>query len=334
MKRKFLIPFILVDIVVLLVVAYFGIGYVLYNKLTDIKGACPNASKVNTPANFVDTTHYWRDDFDYTPYFMPNYENVRINSRQEGIELEGWYIPADADLASQPAPTVIVVHGLRGCMYSMTELTPAGMLSHAGFNVLLIDMRDVVGSTYEDGRSAIGNEEFMDVLGAWNWLRSEKQIPAAKIGIVGNSLGAATALIAFSQEPQVAAVFVDSPFDNLPQIIREELELNNYPQFLEPAGIIMAKVVAGDDLLAHNPYEAITKSNGRPVFILHGTADERINYRHTLQLQERAKEIGADNVTVWIIDGIGHVDAASTNTAEYQEKLITFFSNALGKPMP
>ena len=44
-------------------------------------------------------------------------------------------------------------------------LTPAGMLWRNGFNVLLIDLRDTGDSTFQDGRSTIGNEEHRDVLG-------------------------------------------------------------------------------------------------------------------------------------------------------------------------
>ena len=104
-----------------------------------------------------------------------------------------------------------------------------------------------------------GNEEYLDVLGGWDWLVNEKGIPPERIGMVGNSLGAATTLIAFSQEPALATVFVDSPFDNLPRIIDDELERNSYPKFLTPGGILMARLVAGDNVVEHDPHEAIER---------------------------------------------------------------------------
>lgn len=315
MRKKVVVSLLALTLV--LAAAYLGVGYVLYNQLSDISGGCEN--RQNRPDNFVDRGGSWRDDFDYSVYFMPTYETVTFPSREDGIEVAGWYVEADAD-----APAVILVHGLGSCKYSHTVLTPAGMLHNAGFNVLMVDVRDAGDSTFEDGRSAVGNEEYQDVLGAWDWLVEEKSIPPERIGLMGESLGAATALIAFSQEPRLAAVFVDSPFDNLPQIIREELARNDYPTFLMPGGILMARLVAGDDVLAHDPNEAVEQANGRPVFVVHGTGDSRINVRHSYQLQEQAEAVGAD-ATFWFPENVEHVQTASAHTAEYEERLVAFF---------
>lgn len=307
--------------ITLLAVVYLGVSYVLYDRLANIEAGC--STRQNRPDHFSDNIGYWPTGFDFSPYYMGSYEEVRFASRQEGIEISAWYVEADPN-----APAVIITHGKESCKYSFTELTPAGMLWHNGFNVLLIDVRDAGDSTHEDGRSAIGNEEYQDVLGAWDWLIAEKGIPAERIGLLGNSLGAATTLIAFSQEPRVAAAFVDSPFDDLRQIIGEELDRYNLPHFLMPGGLWMARLISGDDLLAHNPSDAVRLAGDRPIYIVHGTADQRINVEHSRQLGALAEETGA-NVTVWIVEGVDHVMAAATNSAEYQERLVAFFTAAL-----
>ena len=187
------------------------------------------------------------------------------------------------------------------------------------FSVLVIDVRDAGDSDYEDGLSAIGNEEYLDVLGAFDWLQREKGHTADQIGVLGNSLGAATALIAFAQEPELAAAFVDSPFDNLPQIIREELDREGYPQFLYRSGLIAARL-RGDDINFNNPHDAIDKADGRPIFITHGTGDTRIGVHHTYQLQERAEEQGAD-IEVWIVEDLDHVKAIGQAADEYESPI-------------
>jgi dipeptidyl aminopeptidase/acylaminoacyl peptidase len=320
MRRK--ITFILFTSGVLLIGAYLAVSYILYDELTNIEDGCQNHPP-NRPDNFTDRSNSWREDFDYAAYFMPDYEAVRFPSREEEINIAGWYVETAPD-----APAVIIVHGLGSCKNNHTVLVPAGMLAKADFNVLMLDMRDVNESDYEDGRFAVGNEEYLDVLGGWDWLVNEKGIPPNRIGMVGNSLGAATVLIAFSQEPQVTAVFVDSPFDNLPQIIDEELDRNNYPHFLTPGGILMARLVAGDNVVAHNPYEAIERANGRSLYVVHGTVDSRISVQHSYQLQERSQTLRA-NVTFWFPEGIEHVDAASAATAEYEARLVSFFRENL-----
>lgn len=318
------IGFLVFIVVLLLGGGYLAVSYVLYDTLANIEDGC-QSPLANRPDNFTDPGSFWRSDFDYAAYFMPDYEAVRFPSREAAFTIAGWYVEAAPD-----APAVIVVHGLGACKNSHTVLVPAGMLHNAGFNVLMLDMRDVNESDYEDGRFALGNEEYLDVLGGWDWLVNEKNIPPEHIGLVGNSLGAATVLIAFAQEPQVAAVFVDSPFENLPQIINEELDRNRYPHFLTPGGILMARLVAGDDVLAHNPYEAVEQANGRPLYVVHGTADTRINVRHSYQLQERAAAANA-SATFWFPAGVEHVQAASAMTDEYETRLISFFSESLGK---
>ncbi len=320
MKRKLIIGTII--LIVVAAAAYTAVSYVLYNQLTDIEGGCDKHA-ANKPDSFTDMAGYWPDGFDFTPYYISDYETVRFPSREEGFEIVGWYVET-----SPEAPAVLLVHGIGSCKNSHTILTPAGMLHNAGFNVLMIDVRDAGESSYEDGRSAIGNEEYLDALGGWDWLVNTKGFPPERVGILGNSLGAATALIAFSEEPDLAAIFVDSPFDNLPQIIQEELARNNYPVILTPGGIWMARLVAGDNITAHNPYEALEKANDRPIFILHGTADRRIDVQHSLQLQTRAEENGA-NATFWIVEGVDHVRAAADMPEAYAERLITFFSAAL-----
>ena len=99
---------IAIALVVLLVVAYFGMGYVIYDKLGNVKGSC-DEHLANRPDNFA-LHPEWPAGFDVTPYFMTGYEAVKFPSRDPGIEVAGWWIPASPP---DPAPrTVILVDGL------------------------------------------------------------------------------------------------------------------------------------------------------------------------------------------------------------------------------
>jgi fermentation-respiration switch protein FrsA (DUF1100 family) len=90
----------------------------------------------------------------------------------------------------------------------------------------------------------------------------------------------------------------------------------------------MARVVAGDNIMAHNPYEAVEMANGRPLAVVHGTADGRIHVRHSYQLQERALQVGA-NAVFWFPEGVDHIQAASVQTNEYEARLVSFFEESL-----
>lgn len=302
--------------------AYLFIGNQLYNTLSQVAPGCPTDAG-NTPANFI--VHSSRfGGFDTTPYRMPTFEEIRFPSRQAGINLVGWYVAAK----EASAPTVILTHGLGSCKHAHSVLIPAGMLHNAGFNVLMFDVRDHGFSDVEDGRTAIGNEEYLDLLGAWDWVQENKGARPENIGVFGVSLGAATTLAAFAEEPKVAAAFVDSPFADLSVVIMEELARNNYPTWLAPGGILAARLTSGDDLLAHSPMDAVRKDAGRPIFVVHGDADTRINQHHTLDLAALAGQTSA-NLTTWLPTGVGHVEAVLLLTDEYEQRLIQFFQASL-----
>ncbi|MEO5886272.1 MAG: alpha/beta fold hydrolase, partial [Anaerolineales bacterium] len=292
-----------------------------YDKLSKVTSGGGENSQ-NTPSSFIMNIEEW-PVFEVVPYFMPDFETVHFPSRQTGINLTGWFIAGQAD-----APTIILTHGLNSCKCDPRVLTVAGMLHRNGFNVLMYDMREHGESDIEDGRAAIGNEEYQDLLGAWDWLVDQKQFSPDHIGVYGQSLGAGTTLIAFGQEPRVAAAFVDSPYSDLPQIINEELARNNYPSFLAPGGIFMARMITGDNLTAFSPKDAVNNNAGRPIYMVHGTGDTRINVHHTRQLAELAAQTGA-NVTVWMPEGVGHVEAEFAFPDEYERRLVTFFLNSL-----
>jgi dipeptidyl aminopeptidase/acylaminoacyl peptidase len=263
------------------------------------------------------------EGFDTTPYFMPEPESVSFPGRDPGIEISGWYVSADP-----AAPAVVVVHGHSACKRDHGVLLPAGMLHRQGLSVLLIDLRDHGDSTFEDGRYAGGTEEYRDVLGAWDWLQTAKGLSADRIGLLGISLGAATVLIASGEEPGVAATWEDSSYADIEVAIRAELVRNHYPTILAPGGVLMARLLSGDDLASLSPIGAVRKIGARPLFITHGTADQRlsVDYAHDL---EEARRAAGGTVESWIVPGAGHTEAMLLQPDEYERRLVDFFNRTI-----
>jgi len=316
-KKLFWIP--LVSIVGLLLVVYFGGGYIVYDKLSSI-GPPDVEMMANNPSSFKGTDEE-NKTFDTKPYEVSSYETVAFPSRQTEIILRGWYLEVDRN-----APAVVITHGLRSAKNDAILLTAAGMLAHNGFNVLLYDIRNHGESDKDNGRVAAGNKEYKDVLGAWDYLVKVKGFSPERVGLYAISLGAGTSLMAFGQEPRAAALFVDSPFFNLPEIIKAELARNNYPTLLWTPTTLMARLT-GENLLAQDPADAINNDNGRPIYVVHGTADTRVSINQTYELESLARAKGA-NVTVWITDST-HVYSIFTHTSEYEQRLVGFFETNL-----
>lgn len=307
----------------LLIVGYVGAAVVIYNRLTEVEPRCGDTTVyANTPADFT-----LRDEVDPAPYFMPEHEDVRFPSRDDAIEIAAWYVPASTD--AENAPAVILVHGLGGCRRNPTILLAAGMLHRSGFNTLLIDLRDQGDSQIEDGRYAGGTEEYRDVLGAWDWLVSEKGIAPERIGLYGTSLGAATVLIAAGEEPQVAAVWEDSSYADLNVAAQAELARNGYPTFLASSADTVGRLISGDALGSFSPLEAVRKLDGRPIFITHGDADTRLSVQYAADLADAVRDSGG-TVDPWIVPGANHVEAIFLFPDEYEAKLAAFFAETLG----
>jgi dipeptidyl aminopeptidase/acylaminoacyl peptidase len=306
---------------------YLYAGLQVYDELSAVSGVCHPWDAADTPRSF---TVEGIDATELEPYFMPAPRDVEFRSRDTSIPdlvLRGWWIPG----ANEAGPTVILVHGRDSCRRDENILLPAGMLHRNGFGVLLIDQRDHGDSDDEDLRFAGGSEEYLDVLGAWDWLAAQG-VPATHIGILGMSFGAATTVIAGGEEPRVQAVWEDSAFGDISVAMQEYLVASGYPAFLEPGAVLMARVSSGDDLTAKSPLAEIPAYAGRSLAIVHGAADTTILVSHGERLYAAAQANGVNVGDYWIVPGAGHTRAVIDERAEYEPRLVRFFTDTLGAP--
>src|ERR1041384_2535118 len=112
------------------------------------------------------------------------FDDVTIPSF-DGTRLHGWWMRA-----SPRASTVVMLHGVKK---NRTDVLRAALtLRRAGFNTLMFDGR---GHGDSEGRYVTyGYFERRDVESAIDWLITEKQVDRDKIGLAGESMGAAIAL--------------------------------------------------------------------------------------------------------------------------------------------
>jgi dipeptidyl aminopeptidase/acylaminoacyl peptidase len=328
-RRRWLIAGMM--LLILLMVGYLGGGIFIYNQLTPVQAQCaaPNVQnyRVNSPASFI--ALFKGSEIDTSAWQMPDYETVTFPARGEpDIAISGWFIPAIDTESPAEQPVVIVVHGLRSCRRDATALIPAGMLAHSGFNVLLIDLRNHGDSTVQDGRTSVGIREYRDVLGAWDWLQAAKEFNPAAIGILGESLGAGTTAIAFGEEPRVQAVWLDSPYADMTEVVRAELARTGYPTFLASSAPLASQLTAGFNIFDKSPLLAMDHAANRAMFITHGKLDQRLSYTYSLDLINRIEASGGA-VERWILEDTDHVQALYMHADEYQAKLVAFFTASL-----
>ena len=295
--------------------AIFTVG--LYDRLTKVEADCGGSYGGQTPAQF-------RAPVAGAPYLMPDFEEVRFPSRDPAITIDAWWVPGP----TADAPAVVLAHGLHECKRATTVLFPAGMLRAHGFAVLMIDLRDEGASTVDTGRDAGGVGEAQDVLGAWDWLREVRGIPAARIGLFGVSLGAGAVLIAGGKEPQVAAVWEDSGYADLTEVLRHQVWSRGIPPIFADLALTYGRL-RGQEVTSPSPGEELRRFGGRPVAIVHGEQDGSVPIEQARRLIS-IDEAAGGHPAFWLVPDAGHTGAMGLHPAEYERRLVAFFSVALG----
>jgi hypothetical protein len=313
-------------ILLLALVAYFGIGYYVYDLFTTVHPGCGSVYMEDrrefTPASFKGI-YYPENNTDVQSYLVKDFQTVEFPARVDNNTISAWFIPS----TTPSDRAVIVVHGADMCRRNTNVLLPAGMLANNGFNVLSIDLRSHGDSQVVGSRLTAGVTEYRDVLGAFDWLRN-KGYAAGKIGVLGVSMGGATAINAFGEEPTISAIWSDSAYADIPTVLKDQLALNGMPLFLSDAVLIVARLNGTNlDMDVVSPIRSIQKFNGRPVAIVHGSKDDWVNVNSAYRLYNATGK----TADLWVTDGTRHVEGMFVYPGEYEKRLIAFFSKALGK---
>jgi dienelactone hydrolase len=320
-------------VVVLVALVYGTASFFVYDQLGKAPRACWPEDVANTPDNFPVPSPFPQDRV--ADYQMPVPQDVTFHSRDPQIpdaKLAAWWIPG----ADPQGPAVIVVHGIQSCRRESSVLLAAGMLHKAGFSVFLMDLRDHGDSQGDDARFAGGSEEYMDVLGGWDWVRAQG-VPAAKIGIEGFSFGSISSIVAGSQEKQVAAVWSDSSTTTMGEGIRLFLadklgDGSGLSRVLVPGAVIWARIIANDDITKYDPITEVAAYGGRHIAFVHGEKDKVLPASMSIELHDAALAAGAITPDAWIVPKAGHTQGIYYDPDGYEQRLVSFFTTALGAP--
>lgn len=263
-------------------------------------------------------THPPRVAVDQTPAALGlSYEPVSFFSRDDGVELEGWLLPAATNRR-----TVILAHGYRrNRLHSDIQLLDlARVLVANGNNVLMFDFRNCGESG--GGLTSVGQFEVNDLLGAVDFIRDRPELNR-KVVVQGFSMGAATAILAGSREPAVAAVVADSAFADLKPYLESNLSLwTGLPAVpFNRAFLLVTPLLTGLQPDQVSPVAEIPGLNGRKVLLIHGEADIDIPPSNSEQLQAACP--GAELLR---FPGAGHVRSLLIDRERYHRELLRFLN--------
>ncbi len=266
---------------------------------------------------FVPPRPLWLDDFTFTPFeFQADYEDVELVTA-DGVNFGAWHF-------RQPGSpqTVIISGGHKGQRQGALGIAIA--LWRKGFNVIVYSYRGMPGS--DRAPVTFGIKEVLELQAVIAFAR--KRIPNARIGLLGYSMGAVVSLLGAAGEPGVEALVLDSPFSDLRTLlvenVRHTVKLPGSP-FVWLAGL-MLWMRTRSKLSECSPREVLSSLEPRPLFFIHGGADDITSVNHSRALYDRYR----GPREIWIVQGAPHTGAYIADRNLYVERVAGFFARHLG----
>lgn len=261
------------------------------------------------------------DAYTFTPWELGvPYEQITLQT-SDGLNLRCWWLPRP------DSQTVIIgCHGHTGAKHDLLGIGTS--LWRVGHNVLLFDMRGRGES--DPAPNTLAGHEVEDVLTAVGYVR--ERMPEARIGLIGFSMGAVTALLAAVREPAIAAVVADSPFASAADVVALQMR-RTLPLAVEPLLAMTDALVArwyGYHLSRVRPIDVIGQLAPRPLLLIHATNDTLIPVEHAHQLFAAADE----PKELWICDDAEHCGTYFSDRNVYVERVDGFFKQYLGSIEP
>ncbi len=235
----------------------------------------------------------------------------------DGVLLKGWWVPVDGAARG----TIVYSHGHNR---TRVEMLPQAAFAHGlGYNGLLFDLRHQGES--EGEASSVGYWERLDVEGAVQYARSEQKA-AQPVIAWGVSMGAAAALLAAADSPEVAGVISDSTFLNFRDMIRHHWKL-----FLPlPTFPIADEVIYGSAWQANfraadfDLERAVERIGDRPILFVAVEGDRRMppSIARTLYAEARSPL-----KKLIVLPGDRHGEGFKLAPKPYQQAVTEFLSS-------
>lgn len=229
------------------------------------------------------------------------YQGVKAGDEvvtEDGVRIGGWYVPA-GNGAGPTAPTIVLVHGFQA---NKSGILPYGEGLHETFNLVVFDLRNAGRSTGK--QTTAGVFEQRDLRAVLDWLERTKH--PAHVGVLGNSLGAVTALAEATKDPRVEAVALDSMHTRMQYQVEARLQEAGHPPYPGSWAIFLGSWLrTGADIGSIDAADELSAEGQRPMLLTHGTADAEDLPARTQAFYEQAVAAGIPAELHWC-EGSGH----------------------------
>jgi len=228
----------------------------------------------------------------------------------DDIEIRVWYYP------SQNGAAVLETGGMNGALGE--RLPPVDFLLQAGYGVIQVDTR---ACARPPAPVTQGYNETHDAEAALDFLLARPEVTPDRIGIIGFSMGGATAISVAARRSEIQSVVRDGGFSNLGELLAPA-ESDSLPIRIHRRTLLgLYRLRTGVDPWAISPIDDLDAVSPRPVLLIYG------EYEADAGLEQAQAD--SQNIRLWIVPGGAHGRNHLAAPQEYERRVLDFFAKTL-----
>ncbi|MCI5744750.1 MAG: alpha/beta hydrolase [Erysipelotrichaceae bacterium] len=263
----------------------------------------------------------WALNFDIEKGLIP--KDMSYLKRQEIkiVARDGQIIEGDFSPHENQKGIIILAHG-----YTWTRegcLKYAQFLYKHGYSIFLFDERSHGKSKYE--YTTMGYLESKDICDIVAYLRKVYGEEVV-IGLHGESMGAASVMMALGQNINVQFAIEDCGYASLKELIKYKLKCMHLPVIFCYGSNFFLKRFEKYHLEDVNPADEASKSN-IPLLIIHGNEDDFVPFKDSKVIYEKNK----NHATLYVANGAKHAQSYEVDPLQYEKVVIDFINKAINK---
>ena len=260
----------------------------------------------------------------------PLHEDVSFRA-SDGLLMKGWWFPSAGLMRGGPPSAdrkaLVLVHG-RGQNRIISSFRPdkiAPIFLARGWDVLMFDMRGHGES--EGERYSLGQYEPRDIIAAIGFAAAKSGVPKQRVAVIGESLGAGSAIMTVGVDPTIGPVVSDSGYADAYTVVSEVGQnYSGLPPWFTPGIALAGKLFFDIDVWSIKPVEVVRSHPERAWLFIQCTTDKTVFAHHGTDLKAASAN---PNTELWMVDGCAHVSAFTDHPAEWQQHVLTFLDREI-----
>lgn len=233
----------------------------------------------------------------------------------DGSILHGYFLPNQSD------KYVIITHGYTDTHHGSVKY--ANIYYNLGYNVYLYDIRYHGLNEHHKNYCTMGDAESKD-LSAVIEAHYQRFGHDIFLGIHGESLGAASSILALENNQQLNFCVADCPFYDLKELLYyQAMQMFHMPKPMVHLANLWYRLLKGRNFFAISPLKVIS-TNQVPLMLIHGGDDDFIPTFHGEKLYHACPD--SCNKTLHITPGANHAESYAVNPQQYTQWIEDFLN--------